>query len=185
MSHPNTLNFEDAALVIIDIQEAFRPVIGDFETVVQNTARMTQGASILNLPVVVTEQYPKGLGKTVAEIAGNLPEQTEIVEKTAFSSCGATGFMGKLNELNRKQVIVAGLEAHICVNQTVHDLLSQAFQVHLLTDCITARKSENKNIGLCKMKHSGALPSCVEMALFELMRDAKHEQFKAIQKLIK
>ena len=107
------------------------------------------------------------------------------LEKTAFSSCGAAGFVASLKELNIAQVIVCGIEAHICVSQTAHDLLAAGFQVHLLVDCISSRFEVNKKAGLDKMMQSGAVPSSVEMALFELMRDSKHAQFKAIQKLIK
>ena len=82
-------------------------------------------------------------------------------------------------------MLICGIEAHVCVNQTTHDLMERGYRVHLLTDCISARAAQNKEIGLAKMQHSGAVPSSTEMALFELMRDARHEQFKAIQKLIK
>ena len=105
--------------------------------------------------------------------------------KGAFSSCGAQEFVAQLEQTGARQVVVCGIEAHICVNQTTHDLLARGFQVHLLTDCITARTAANRQIGLAKMQASGALPASTELALFELMRDARHEQFKAVQRLIK
>ncbi len=146
---------------------------------------VAHGARLLGVPVVVTEQYPKGLGRTAAEIAAVLPEDFEPVEKTAFSSCGAQEFVARLEAAGARQVLLCGIEAHVCVNQTAHDLLARGYQVHLLTDCVSSRAEQNRRVGLDKMLRSGALPSSTELALFELMRDARHEQFKAIQKLIK
>jgi nicotinamidase-related amidase len=146
---------------------------------------MVTAAKLLNLPIIVTEQYPKGLGHTAQEILDALPDSVEIIEKTTFSSCGVTPFQSQLKDVGAKQVIVCGIEAHICVNQTVHDLIANGFQVHLLTDCITSRRADNKQTAIRKMELAGAIPSFLEMAVFEMMRDAKHEQFKAIQGLIK
>jgi nicotinamidase-related amidase len=185
MQHPNMLELQRSALLIIDMQEAFRVAIADFNHFAARIAVAVRGARLLNLPILVSEQYPKGLGHTAAAIAEALPEHTEIIEKTTFSSCGSRRFQAQLESAGAKQVLVAGIEAHICVNQTVHDLLAYGFQVHLLTDCITSRKPTDRATALEKMQMSGALPSSVEMALFELLRDAKHEHFKAIQELIK
>lgn len=183
--HANTLDAERAALVVIDMQEGFRNVISDFSETAARIAQFAHGMQLLGVPLVVTEQYPKGLGHTAGEIRMVLPAAAEPVEKTAFSSCGAREFVSRLDETGARQIILCGIEAHICVNQTAHDLIARGLQVHLLTDCITARTEHNKEIGLAKMQQAGALPSSVETALFELMRDAKHEQFKAVQKLIK
>lgn len=185
MRHENTLALGQAALVVIDMQESFREAISDFAEVSARCALVAHAAQLLGVPVLVTEQYPKGLGRTAGEIRAVLPEGLEPVEKTAFSSCGAHEFVARLDSAAARQVLLCGIEAHICVNQTAHDLLARGFQVHLLTDCITARSEQNRRAGLDKMRHSGALPSSTEMALFELMRDARHEQFKAIQRLIK
>jgi nicotinamidase-related amidase len=183
--HANTLDAERAALVVIDMQETFRNVIYDFAETAARVALFAHGMQLLGVPLIVTEQYPKGLGHTAGEIRTVLPSGVEPVEKTAFSSCGAREFVARLDETGARQIILCGIEAHICVNQTAHDLLARGLQVHLLTDCITARTEHNKQIGLAKMQQAGALPSSVETALFELMRDAKHEQFKAVQKLVK
>ena len=185
MAHAHTLDAARTALVIIDMQENFRSVIADFAATAARIALVAHGAQLLNVPVIVTEQYPKGLGHTAAEIRAALPAHVEPIEKTAFSSCGAQEFSAQLERFGAQQILVCGIEAHICVNQTTHDLLARGFQVHLLTDCITARAAYNKHAGIEKMRASGALPSSTELALFELMRDARHEQFKAIQKLIK
>ncbi len=183
--HPNILKLEDSILLIIDVQEAFRPSIADFAALARNIATFVQGAKSLSLPIIVTEQYPKGLGHTAKEISAVLPNDLDLVEKTAFSACGSMAFAEKLKMLNRRQIIVAGIEAHICVNQTVHDLLEQDYQVHLLADCIASRNEQNKQLALRKMQQSGAICSSVEMALFEIMRDARHGEFKIIQKLVK
>ncbi|HEX8129972.1 MAG TPA: hydrolase [Pyrinomonadaceae bacterium] len=185
MRHENTLDAAETALVIIDMQEAFRSSIPDFAEVAASVALMAHAAQLLGLPVLVTEQYPKGLGHTAGEIRAVLPAALEPIEKTAFSSCGAQTFVDELERRRVRQALVCGIEAHVCVNQTTHDLLARGYQVHLLTECITARAAHNRETGLAKMRQSGALPSSIEMALFELMRDAAHEQFKAVQKLIK
>jgi nicotinamidase-related amidase len=185
MAHQNTLELTQSALVIIDMQAAFREKIPGFSEITERIAVMTEGAKLLNLPIIVTEQYPRGLGHTAAEIKAVLPSGLEIIEKTTFSSCGAPQFGNQLGRTGAKQILVCGIEAHICVNQTVHDLLASGFQVHLLTECTLSREPYNKKIALRKMQMSGAILSSVEMALFELMRDANHAQFKAIQGLVK
>lgn len=185
MQHKNTLDLQRTALVIIDMQEAFRSKISDFAETSARIALFAHAAQLLKVPIIVTEQYPRGLGHTANEIRAVLPAALEAIEKTAFSSCGAQTFIAELERTRAQQVIVCGIEAHICVNQTTHDLLARGLNVHLLTDCITARARSNKQIALAKMQQSGAVLSSTEMALFELIRDAKHEQFKAIQNLIK
>ena len=185
MTHENTLDLRRTALAVIDVQEAFRQHLPDFADLAARCARVAHAARLLGVTVVVTEQYPKGLGRTAAEVAAVLPEGFEPIEKTAFSSCGAPEFVARLEAAGARQVLLCGIEAHVCVNQTAHDLLARGYQVHLLADCISSRTAANRQAGLDKMQRSGALPSSTELALFELMRDARHEQFKAIQRLIK
>ena len=183
--HPRILDKNKTALIVIDLQEAFRDVIPDFERTARRAAIAVRGFQILGLPVLVTEQYPKGLGRTADEILKALPPNFQIFEKTAFSSCGAAAFLDKLREVGISQAVLCGLETHVCVSQTAHDLLDHGLQVHLLIDAVCSRSKVNKKAGLRKMFASGVVPSSIEMALFELMRDAKHEQFKEIQRLIK
>ena len=185
MPHPKVLDKDKTALVVVDLQEAFRFPINDFAEIASRTSIVVRGFQILNLPIIVTEQYPKGLGRTAEEILFSLPQDFEFIEKTAFSSCGASSFMEKLRETGAKQIVLCGLETHVCINQTAHDLLNEGFEVHLLTDCVSSRFELDKATALRKMQMNGVVPSCVEMALFELMKDAKHEQFKEIQELIK
>lgn len=185
MTHPAILNAPQTALVVVDFQEAFRMMIPEFPKIAAHIWMAARGFQILNLPVFVTEQYPKGLGRTAEEVLSALPADFEFIEKSAFSSCGAGAFNERLKSAGVSQIVLAGLETHICVNQTAHDLLAENFQVHLLTDCVGSRDEEDKKTAIAKMQLSGAIPACVEMSLFELLRDSKHEQFKEIQNLIK
>ena len=185
MLHKNTLDPAHTALAIIDMQDGFRSTISDFAETAVRIALMAHAVQLLNIPIIVTEQYPRGLGHTANEIKAVLPPKLKVIEKTAFSSCGAQRFEGELEEAQALHILICGIEAHVCVNQTTHDLLERGYRVHLLTDCITARSAQNKEVAFAKMRQSGAHPSSIEMALFELLRDAKHQQFKAIQKLIK
>ena len=185
MAHPNILDINSTALVVVDIQEAFRSAVPVFPMIASRASVAVRGFLTLGVPVIVTEQYPKGLGRTAEEIQLVLPDDFEVIEKTAFSSCGASAFAAKLEQLGTKQVVLCGLEAHVCVNQTAHDLLERGYQVHVLTDCVCSRFEHDQAAGLAKMKESGAISSSIEMVFFELMRDSKHDKFKEIQALIK
>ncbi len=185
MAHENILSLEDTALLVIDMQEAFRNKISDFSETAARIALVSHAVQLLDVPIIVTEQYSKGLGETANEIRAVLSPTAKRIEKTAFSSCGAQSFESELIELRALNILVCGIEAHICVNQTVHDLLAGGYRVHFLTDCITARAQQNKDVAFMKMQQSGAVPTTIEMALFELLRDATHAQFKTIQNLIK
>ena len=183
MAHKNILDITRCALVVIDVQDGFQKLIPDFDPTAENIATAVRGFTILNVPILVTEQYPKGLGPTIQTVKDALPEGTQIIEKTAFSSCGAASFVERLKDV--EQVIICGLETHICVSQTAHDLIDRGFQVHVLTECVCSRFAHAKAAGLAKMQAAGVIPSSIEMAFFELMRDSKHADFKAVQQLIK
>jgi nicotinamidase-related amidase len=185
MAHPKILESGRTALIVIDIQEGFRHAIPDFAVVASRASMAVRGFQILGLPVIVTEQYPKGLGQTAEEIRLVLPDEYEPVEKTAFSSSGAASVLSSLEEGSINQVVLCGLETHVCVNQTAHDLIDRGYEVHLLNDAVCSRFDHDKAAGLAKMQMNGVIPSSIEMALFELMRDARHEQFKEVQALIK
>jgi nicotinamidase-related amidase len=185
MAHANILDPMKAALVVIDVQEAFRDVIPDFGGLVSRIATAVNGFQILGVPVIATEQYPKGLGPIVEELRLVIDEQNFPIEKTAFSSYRADTFPEALSSLGISQVVLCGIEAHICVNQTAHDLIERGFQVHLLCDCVSSRFDYNRLAGIAKMTRAGAIESSTEMALFEMMGDSKHENFKEIQSIIK
>jgi nicotinamidase-related amidase len=169
-----------AALVVVDVQEAFRPAVDGFEFVVSRSAILVQGARILGLPVTVTEQYPRGLGHTVPELAEHL-EGIERLEKLVFSAAQADGFSLHGGD----QALVCGIEAHVCVSQTVHDLLAQGVEVHVVADAVTSRHAADREVGLAKMERAGARHTSVETALFELVGRAGTDEFKAVQKLIR
>jgi len=185
MSHPKTLDAAKAAFVVIDVQEAFRSAIPDFALVASRISMAVRGFHILGIPVIVTEQYPKGLGRTAEEILLSLADGTDIIEKSTFSSAGSAEFVATLEATKATQIVICGVEAHVCVNQTALDLLDKGYEVHLLTDCIASRFEHDKQAGLQKMLASGVTASSTEMALFESMRDSKHEKFKDIQAIIK
>ncbi len=184
MRHPSLLNRNRAVLAVIDLQEAFRPIIDGFETVARRVSIMVQACRLLELPIIVTEQYPKGLGRTIEEIADHLPPGTEPIEKMAFSACGVQEFDTRLRELHAEQVIICGIEAHICVSQTTHDLLQNGYQVHLLSDAVSTRLPHNREVGINKMARAGAIISSIETALFELC-PAGTPEFKSMQGLVK
>ena len=185
MPHPRIIDSTKAALVVVDMQEAFRSAIGDFALIASRIPIAIRGFMALGAPVIVTEQYPRGLGKTAEEITLTLPNEFEIIEKTSFSCCGESSFNDRLRDAGAKQVVICGIETHVCVNQTTHDLLDQGYQVHVLTDCVGSRFEHDKKAGLKKMISSGAVPSSVEIALFEMMHDSKHPCFRDIQALVK
>ena len=170
-----------AALVVVDVQEAFRPAVLDFERVAHNVAVLVQGARVLGLPTLVTEQYPKGLGHTVADVAEHL-DGVEPLEKVAFSAVEAEGFEAALRA---DQVLLCGIEAHVCVSQTAEDLLAKGVEVHVAQDAVTSRTDDNRLLGLHKMERSGATVTSVETALFELLRRAGTPEFKEVQALVK
>jgi len=185
MNHISRISEGRAALAVIDMQEAFRSVIPDFAEVASRISKAVEGARLLNVPIVVTEQYPQGLKRTAGEIIAALPTELKVIEKTCFSSCGAEDFLSELLSRNIHQVLLCGIEAHICVMQTTLDLLERGFEVHLLIDCITSRKSENKIAALGRLTQAGAVQSTLEMALFEIMRGSDSPQFRQIQTLIR
>jgi nicotinamidase-related amidase len=173
-----------AALVVVDVQEAFRPAVLDFEEVAVNVAKLVRGAQILGLPTFVTEQYPKGLGHTVSEVSQHL-EGVIPVEKMSFSALEAKGFAAALSDSACDQVVLCGIEAHVCVNQTAQDLLADGTEVHVAQDAVSSRTAANRALGLQRMESSGAIATSVETALFELLREAGTPEFKEVQALVK
>ncbi|HET6447527.1 MAG TPA: isochorismatase family protein [Conexibacter sp.] len=174
-----TLDRERTALVVIDVQEAFAKAVDGFAAVVAQTAILVRGAQTLGLPLLVTEQYPRGLGDTVEPVRDALGD-VERLPKTVFSAARADGF----DLAGRDQALVCGIETHVCVNQTVHDLLAGGVEVHVAIDAVGSRSAANRELGLRKMEESGAILTSVETALFELLGEAGSEEFKTIQKLV-
>jgi nicotinamidase-related amidase len=175
------LDRERAALVVVDVQEAFRKAVPSFERTAESAGKLVQGAAELGVPIAVTEQYPQGLGHTVPEVAEHLPQGTEPIEKVRFSAAEADGFdLG-----GRDQALVCGIETHVCVNQTVLDLLDEGLEVHVVADAVASRTDENRELGLHKAERAGAVLTSVETALFELLRGSDASEFKQVQALVK
>ena len=165
-----------AALLVVDVQEAFRPY-ASFSGVARSCARLVQAARVLEVPTLVSEQYPRGLGHTAPELG---LEGEPRIEKTVFSAVRAEGF----DLAGRDQVIVGGIETHVCVSQTVHDLLDAGVEVHVPADAVGSRHELDHERGLERLERAGAIVSTVEAALFELLERAGTPEFKAVQKLI-
>ena len=179
------LNPENTVLLVVDIQEKFIPVLPEPEKLLERVGILVEICRQLAIPIVVTEQYPKGLGHTAAALVERLPETAIILEKSAFGCGREPEIFNQLSTLKRSQVLVCGIEAHICVNQTVHQLLEAGYQVHLVQDAVSSRHARDQEIALAKMQQSGAIPACVEMTLFELLGTSRHPQFKQLQALVK
>ena len=183
--HSNSLDIDNTVLVVVDVQEAFRKAAPDFAEVVSRIAIAIRGFQALGRPIIVTEQYPKGLGRTAEELLLSILDDAAFVEKSTFSANGEPDFVAELEKFEAKQVVLCGVETHVCVNQTAHDLLAAGYQVHLLTDCVASRYKHDMEAGLQKMFASGVVPCSMEMVLFEMMRDSRHDRFKDVQALIK
>lgn len=179
------LDSDKALLFVVDIQERFLPVISEIDRVIDKTGMLIQVATRLELPVIVTEQYPKGLGHTAPVIQQQLPAWTRVFEKSTFSSIGAPGVREYLAETGRTQIILAGIETQVCINQTAHQLLNMNYSVFLVEDAVSSRNLNDREIAIAKLRQSGAIPCSAEMALFELLRDAKNPHFKAFLEYIK
>jgi nicotinamidase-related amidase len=175
------LDTNNSILVIIDIQEKLVKAASNGEKTIINTSKISQAAQILSIPVIITEQYPKGLGATVESITGS---DAFIMEKSSFSAFKEPEFEQKIKSLNRKQVILCGIETHICVLQTAIDLYKNGYEVYVLKDCVSSRSEEEQNSGLELLKQYGIKVITVEIALFQWLKSSKHPQFKDIQKLI-
>ncbi len=178
------LDRNNAALLIIDIQERLAVVMDKKDQVVRNTLHLVELAKMLNLPVVVTEQYPKGLGRTLPEITAALPTYLPI-EKTSFNCCGEESFNEQIRRLGKKKIIVTGMETHICVLQTGLGLLQAGFDVHLVADAVCSRTKANWRSGLELVRDAGAVITNTETVLFQLLGVAGTPEFKAISNRIK
>ena len=185
MSHPRVLDRDHSVLVVIDVQEAYRGITVEHERMTRGVRRLIEAAKLVGAPILATEQYPKGLGHFMPEVAESFPDGLEVIEKRSLSCCGAPRFVERLAVLSRRQVVVCGIEAHACVNQTTHDLLDRGYQVHLPFDALSSRFEPDYRMGWEKMIGSGAVPSTVEMVCLEWVRSADSPEFRAMQKLIK
>ena len=178
------LRTTDTALVLLDVQGKLATLMHDREALYQSLRLLVQGVQALELPILWLEQYPRGLGPTIPEVADLLTGQQPLA-KTCFSACGLAAFGEQLRHTGRRQLLLAGIEAHICVYQTCRDLLAQGYEVEVVTDAVSSRTAANRQLGLERMVASGAAATSVEMCLFELLRQAGGPAFKQVAQLVK
>ncbi|MFC2005817.1 hydrolase [Chloroflexota bacterium] len=178
------LGIANTVLIVIDVQEKLSRVIYQRENLISNLQKMIQGIQVLEVPIIVTEQYPQGLGPTIQEIS-SLLTNIQPIPKVSFSCYGDEKFLHKFESLHRKQVLVCGIESHVCVYQTVSDLVSAGCETQLVTDAISSRTPENRQIGFDMMNQIGAHLTSTEAVLFELLRVAGGEKFKKISQIVK
>lgn len=176
---------EDSVLLVIDFQEKLMPIMKDHETLGLTVAKLITGCRILGIPAIVTQQYSKGLGETVEVVRNAFLTGFEPVEKVTFSCCGEPAFTSALEATKKKTVLISGIESHICVQQTVLDLLSSGYEVFVINDCISSRNNTDKKYAQRRMGDAGAVGTTCESALFELCVSAKAPEFKAISALVK
>jgi nicotinamidase-related amidase len=181
MSHPTRLTAPEAALLVIDVQEKLMAKIPGTVALVRNIAFFIDGARLLNVPVAATEQYPKGLGPTVAELAGRLPERPD---KVAFSCCAIPSVLDGFRNKGRSRIVLAGIESHVCVLNTALDLLDADFRVYIAVDAVASRSAIDHETALGRLEKAGAILTTVETALFEMTGTASHPRFKQISALI-
>ena len=178
------LTNNEVVLVVVDIQERLAAVMGERQKAIANSLHLIEAAKVLHLPVLLTEQYPRGLGPTVPEIKEALPSYAPI-EKLMFGCCGEPAFMQALASTGKRKVILCGMETHVCVLQTCLGLLDEAYAVHVVSDAVCSRTKENYKSGIEFMRDAGAVITCTETVLFQLLEKAGTEEFKAISKRIK
>ncbi len=179
------LFIEDTMLVIVDVQGKLAQLMADKEELFANLERLIRGADVLELPILWTEQYPKGLGPTIQPLAELLAPTRQPMPKVSFSCCGCPAFVEALQATGRRQVLLAGIETHVCVYQTTADLLSAGYEVQVMGDAVSSRTARNREIGLQRMRDLGAAVTSVEMALFELQRVARGDRFRALARIVR
>ncbi|MEN6581719.1 MAG: hydrolase [Armatimonadota bacterium] len=184
MRHPNILDESGAALLVIDLQDSLLKAIHEHERVVANSVKLIETAKIFSIPILVTLQYAQRLGDVTQAVADALPHDTRM-DKMTFSCVDGEGFIEALEQTGRRQVIICGVETHVCVNQTAHDLLARGYSVHIVKDAVSSRTPANWATGIEKMRDSGCVITSTETAIFELIRDASRAEFKKILPLIK
>jgi isochorismate hydrolase len=178
------LEVESCGLVVVDVQGKLAQLMSEKESLFKNIRILIQAAQILEIPILWCQQVPEALGPTVPEIAQLLPDDKPI-DKASFSCCGVEKFNVRLEALKRSQILLCGIEAHVCIYQTAVDLLSRGLDVTVVADAVSSRTTHNKQIALDRLAAEGAHLACTEMALFELLKTAQHPQFKPIARLVK
>ena len=177
------IELEKCILVLIDAQEKLLPHISDQQKLTRNLKILLEGAHVMGVPIISTQQYPDGLGKTISEISEKL--QSPAINKITFSCCDEDEFMANLQLKKKTTVILSGIETHICVQQTAIDLSSAGYQPVVVANCVSSRQTLDHEIALQRMKSEGAIITTYESLLFELCRSSESSYFKRISQLIK
>lgn len=184
MRHPALLSKEGTALVVIDVQERLYPHVLGKEAMLKNIVKLVSFSEKLKIPILVTEQYPKGLGKTIDELKLFLGS-CKPLEKTAFSAFGCPDFEASLKKLGAKAIVIVGIEAHVCVCQTALDAIQRDYMVAIATDAISSRKAEDLQAGIEKMRASGVIINTTEMVIFDILERAGTPEFREVSPLLK
>jgi len=175
----------ETSLIVIDLQERLALAMSDFEPCAQNVELLLNGARALRLDVIVTEQYPKGLGPTLPRFAELLPENTPVIAKTGFSVFEEPAFRTALSSKPRKNLLICGIESHVCVLQSIYDARERGLRVLLAADAVASRKTSDRELALQAARDAGATVVSSEALLFMMLRDAKNPAFKAVSKLVR
>ena len=185
--HSHILRREDTLLVVVDMQEPFLRGIHDRDRLRENVLLLIQSANVLGLPVLPTVQYAERMGGVVPEIAAALPVHHGLapLDKMCFSCAGLPEFLEAVRASRRPQILLCGVETHICVSQTALDLAANGFQVHVAADAVSSRTLEKHKLGMERLRDSAILPCAAEAAVYELLREAGTPEFKSILKLVK
>ncbi|HTQ38296.1 MAG TPA: hydrolase [Pirellulales bacterium] len=178
---PELMTAGDTGLLVVDVQQKLIGLIDGHAQIVWNIRRLIDGAKLLGLPIFATEQYPQGLGPTAAELASGLDH---VFDKTAFSCGGCPALCRELEKAGKRKWMVCGIEAHVCIQQTVLDLLAEGFSVYVAADAVGSRSRFDYEIALRRLEAAGATLTTVEAALFEWCQDSKAPQFKQISKMV-
>ena len=184
-SIPNLLHSDRAVLVVMDMQEPFLRTVFERERVIRNVSALVKGAQTLRIPIISTTQYEEKMGGILPEIQELLPPLHSHIDKITFSGYHSPAFVSEVTRTGRRQVILCGVESHICISQTAHDLAASGFQAHVVADAVSSRTETNWKIGLDKMRQGGVLLSSVEMALYELLHEAGTPEFRDILQIVK
>lgn len=185
MSITRIIDSEKCILVVVDMQDTLLRVINESEKIIENTVNLVKAADVFAVPVINTVQYPIKLGTTNPGILAEMPEGIPLIAKTSFSCMDGGVFEEQLEICERKQVILCGVETHICVNQTAHDLLDAGYEVHVISDAVSSRTAKNHIVGIEKMRQSGCIISSLEMAIYEMAKDASGKEFRQVHQLLK
>jgi len=184
MRHEFVATREDSLLLIVDFQQAMLKVVDSWETIARKVRQLTCAADILKIPILLTEQYRKGLGGTVSEVLREIRSPV-VCQKEHFSACLESEFLPTVRSFGRNKIVVTGMETHVCVLQTGLDLIKEGYQIHLVADAVASRASENRDIAIGLLRQAGALITSTEIVIFQWARRSNTDEFRKILPIVK